>query len=126
MLDEVIALFPRPLCGAFLANAHLPVSWQVSPLRSFQESIAVLITTDLHIFLADVDVLAESLPIDLEFREIERSKFRREFLLLPDHNVFSIREGKEKKDYSFSQEFRLTKKFPSRDSYWDFLVEKKN
>lgn len=124
MLDEVIALFHQPLSGAFIANAHLPISWQVSPLRSFQESIAVLITVDGQIFVADVDVLAEALPIELEFRPVAREQFCREFALLPDRKVFSLRENRRKKDYLFSQELRLSKRFPSRDSYWDYLVEK--
>lgn len=125
MLDEVVALFHEPLIGAFIANAHLPVSYQISPLRSFRESIAVLITADERVFVADVDVLAEALPIDLEFREVPREKFCREFVFLPDKKVFSIREGRRKKDYLFTVEMRCTKRFTTRDDYWDFLVAKK-
>ena len=125
MLDEVIALFHQPLAGAFIANAHLPISWQVSPLRSFQESIAVLITPDNRVFVASVDVLAEALPIDLAFEELPRSSFCREFALLADRKVFSIRRGRKKKDYLFSQEIRLSRRFPTRDAYWDFLVDKR-
>lgn len=122
MLDEIIALCHQPLIGAFVANAHLPVSWQVSPLRSFQESIAVLITADKQVLVAQVDVL-DTVPIDLTFTPVERRQFCREFALLKDKRVFSIRYGKKKKDYLFSREIRTTGRFASAADYWDFLVD---
>lgn len=121
MLDEVIALCHQPLIGAFIANAHLPVSWQVSPLRSFQESIAVLITAQEQILVAEVDVL-DTVPIDLTFTPVERRQFGREFSFLPDKRYFSIRTGKKKKDYQFSLELRTTARFPAASDYWDYLV----
>ena len=122
MLDEIIALFHQPLIGAFVANAHLPVSWQVSPLRTYQQSIAVLITAEEKIYVAQVDAL-DTIPIDLTFTQMERSQFGREFSLLPDKRYFSIRTGKAKKDYRFSPELCKTARFPSAADYWDYLVQ---
>lgn len=121
MLDEIIALFHQPLIGAFLANAHLPVSWQVSPLRAYQQSIAVLITAEEKIYVAQVDAL-DTVPIDLPFTQVERSQFGREFSILPDKRYFSIRTGRAKKDYQFSPELRRTARFPGAADYWDYLV----
>ncbi len=122
MLDEIIALFHQPLIGAFVANAHLPVSWQVSPLRTYQQSIAVLITAEEKIYVAQVDAL-DTVPIDLTFTQTERSQFGREFSLFPDKRYFSIRAGKVKKDYQFSPELCKTARFPSAADYWDYLVQ---
>ncbi len=124
MLDEVIALCHVPISGAFIANAHLPVSWQVSPLRTFQESIAVLITQDGGILVAQVNVL-DTVPIDLAFERVAREQFCREFAFLRDRRYFSIRQGRHKRDYLFSPEIRFTKRFPTAAAYWDYLVEGK-
>lgn len=122
MLDEVIALCHEPLIGAFIANAHLPVSWQVSVLRSFQESIAVLITAEERILIAPVDV-TDTVPLSLCFEPVEKERFVKEFALLPwDRRYFSIRTGRKKKDYMFSPEVRYTRRFPKNADYWEFLV----
>lgn len=122
MLDEVLALCHEEIIGAFIANAHLAVSWQVGPLRPFQQSIAVVITKDERVLVAQVDVL-DTVPIDLAFEPVERERFCKEFPLLPwEHRYFSIRCGKRKKDYLFSPEVLHTPRFPDNDAYWKFLV----
>lgn len=122
MLDEVLALCHEKLIGAFIANAHLAISWQVGPLRPFQESIAVLITEDERILTAPVDVL-QAVPIDLEFEKVEKNRFCREFPLLPwEHRYFSIRHGRKKKDYLFSPEVVYNERFPDNEAYWQYLI----
>lgn len=122
MLDEIIALCHQPLIGAFIANAHLPITWQISPLRSYQESIAVLITADEQVLVAQVDA-TDTVPIDLTFTPVEKERFVKEFALLPwDRQYFSIRTNGKKKDYQFSEEWRKTARFRSKADYWEFLV----
>lgn len=122
MLDEVTALCHQPLIGAFIANAHLPVSWQVSPLRAFQQSIAVLITADEQVLVAELDA-TDTVPIDLTFAPVARERFVKEFALLPrNRQYFSIRSGKKKKDYEFSVELWRNARFASSADYWEFLV----